>query len=87
MVYNQALKQTWKHELILKKVHRVIKFEQSAWLKAFIDLNARWRTQATNKFEKDFFKLVKNTVFEKTVENVRSHKDIRLVTIDEKHLP
>ena len=54
---------------------------------AFIDLNARWRTQATNKFEKDFFKLVKNTVFEKTVENVRSHKDIRLVTIDEKHLP
>ena len=87
MVHNQALKQTWKHELILKKVHRVIKFEQSAWLKAFIDLNARWRTQATNKFEKGFFKLVKNTVFEKTVENVRSHKDIRLVTIDEKHLP
>ena len=87
MLHNQALKQTWKHELILEKVHRVIKFEQSAWLKTFIDLNARWRTQARNEFENDFFKLMKNTVFDKTMENIRSHKDIRLVTIDEKHLP
>ena len=64
VVHIRALKQALNHGLILKKVHRVIQFYQDAWLKPYIDMNTELRKKAKNDFEKDFFKLMKNAVFE-----------------------
>ena len=69
VVHIRSIKQTLNHGIILKKVHRVIRFNQKTWLKTYIDMNTELRKQSKNDFEKDFFKLMNNVVFEKTMEN------------------
>ena len=67
--------QVLKNGLKIKKVHQVIRFEQSYWVKPYNMLNNKLRIAAKNEFKKDFFKLVNNSVFGKTTENIRSHEN------------
>ena len=83
VIHIQALNQ---HGLRLDRIHRVIEFDQSQWLKTYIDLNTQLRTAATNDFEKDFFKLMNTWVFGKMMQNIRKHRNIGLVRTEEKYL-
>ena len=84
VVHIRTLRQALNHGLILKKVHRLIQLNQEAWLKPYIETNTKLRTEAKNDFKKYLFKLMNNFVFGKTMENVKKHRDNKLVATDKR---
>ena len=81
VIHIRALEQALKHGLqVLECIHKAIEFKQLAWMKEYIDFSTRLRTAATNDFEKDFYKLMNNAVFGRTMENIRKHRNTKLVS-------
>ena len=72
--------------MILTAVHAGISFNQSPWMEPFIRKNTELRKCAANSFEKDFFKLMNNSVFGKTIENIRKRQNIQLIDDRDKAL-
>ena len=79
VVHYKNLKQYLEEGMILKKVHRGIKFKQSPWMEPYIRKNTDLRKEAKNAFEKDFFKLMNNSVFGKTIENIRKRQNVHIL--------
>ena len=84
VVYIKLLKQALMHGLKLRKVHKVLQFNQKAWLKTYIEMNTELRKETKNDFEKEFFKLMNSAVFGKPMENRRKLRDIILATTDKR---
>ena len=84
VVHIRAKKQGSNHGLKLRKFHKVIQFNQEAWLKPHINMNTKLRTEAKIDVEKNFFKLMNNAVFGKKMETVRKRRDIKLVTTNKR---
>ena len=85
VIHYQLLQQCLQNGLKLTKIHRVLQFSQSAWLKKFIDLNTTLRNESRNEFERHTFKLANNSIYGKTMENIDRRNDVRLVTEWEKN--
>ncbi len=80
VVHHETLKQYLELGMKITKIHRGISFEEKKFMKPYIDLNTELRKKGTTDFEKDFYKLMNNSVFGKTMENVRNRVNVKLVT-------
>ena len=83
LVHYRMLKFYVKHGMIIEKVHEVISFKQRSWLKPYIDFNTNKRNKVDNEFEKDFYKLLNNAFYGKTMENVRNRIKVEFIKKDE----
>ena len=82
VIHYENLKLYLRPGLKLKKIHRVLKFNQSQWLKPYIEFNTKKRIEAEKNGDKDgktLYKLMNNAVYGKTVENVRNRIDVKLI--------
>ena len=84
VVNMSTLRQALNHGLCLKEGHSIIEYNQANWLKPYIDKNTALRKKAKNEFEKDFFKLMNNSVSGKMIENVRKGREIKLIITEER---
>ena len=83
LVHYCMLKFYVRHGMNVEKVHEVISFKQSKWLEKYIDFNTQKRSKTKNDFEKDFYKLLNNAFYGKTMENVRNRSKIEFIKKDE----
>ena len=83
LVHNRLLKLYVRHGMIVEKVHNVISFKQSRWLEKYISFNTQKRNKAKKDFEKDFYKLLNNAFYGKTMENVHNRLKIKFIKKDD----
>ena len=84
VIHSSVLKFYLNNGLVLERVHKGISFTQKAWLRPYIELNSNLRKESKNEFEKNFFKLMCNAVFGKSIEQKRSHRDIKIALTQNK---
>ena len=83
VVHYRNLQFYLKQGMKLKRVHRVLEFEQECWMEPYIWMNTEFRKNAKSNFEKEFYKHMNNSVFGKTMENLRNRVDIKIVRSNE----
>ena len=83
LIHYRMLKFYIRHGIIIDEVHNIISFKQSKWLEKYINFNTQKRNKAKNDFEKDFYKLLNNAFYGKTMENVRNRLKIKSIKKDD----
>ena len=86
MIHIRALQQALDHGSVPERIHRTIEFKQSPWMKEYIAFNTKLRTAAKDDFEKDFYKLMNNAVFGKTMDNIHKHRNMKLINNETDYL-
>ena len=83
LVHYRMLKFYVRHGMVVDKIHEIISFKQSKWLEKYINFNTQKRNKSKNDFEKDFYKLLNNAFYGKTMENVRNRLGLKFFKKDD----